>query len=345
MAVRVVTDQTAIETPVVTSRQGILGTVGRGLARNRKAVAGLGLFGFFVVVALLAPLIAPYDPHALQFQQMLQPSPTHLLGTTGTGQDIFSQLVFGTRESLLIALAAGLGATVVSVIIGVSAAYLGGLSDHVLNLFTDVFLVLPTLPLMIIVGTYLNNRGLLVLVAVIVITGWSYGARQLRSQALSLRNREFLEAARARGERGLYVVFLEILPTMTSLIVASFLGAALYAVLFAAGLQFIGLGDPNSQSWGTMLYWAENNEALGAGMVYWAIMPGVCVALLGAAFALLNYAFDEISNPALKLRRLERESAERLKRAEAPVELPPKPDKILEVRDLSVAYASDEGPV
>src|SRR5690349_19001074 len=104
MAVRVVTDQTAVEAPAVTSRRGILGTVGRGLARNRKAVAGLGLFGFFVAVALLAPAIAPYDPHALQFDQMLQPSRAHLLGTTGTGQDIFSQLVFGARESLLIAL-------------------------------------------------------------------------------------------------------------------------------------------------------------------------------------------------------------------------------------------------
>src|SRR5438094_2489945 len=131
---------------------------------------------------------------------------------------------------------------------------------------------------------------------------------------------------------------------MTSLIVASFLGAALYAVLFAAGLQFIGLGDPNSQSWGTMLYWAENNEALGAGMVYWAIMPGVCIALLGAAFALLNYAFDEISNPALRLRKLEQKGAHSLHTAPA-LEAAADPDKILEVRGLSVAYASEEGPV
>ncbi len=174
--------------------------------------------------------------------------------------------------------------------------------------------------------------------------GWSYGARQLRSQTLSLRSRDFLEAARVRGERRFYVIVFEIIPTMTSLIVASFLGAALYAVLFAAGLQFIGLGDPNSQSWGTMLYWAENNEALGAGMVYWAIMPGVCVALLGAAFALLNYAFDEISNPALRLRRLERKAAQELEPAPA-VAAAPDSEKILEVRGLSVAYASDDGPV
>src|SRR5207245_6253406 len=158
--------------------------------------------------------------------------------------------------------------------------------------------------LMIIVGTYLNNRGLLVLVAVIVITGWSYGARQLRSQALSLRNREFLEAARARGERSLYIIVFEVLPNMTSLIVAIFFGAALYAVLAAAGLQFIGLGDPNSLSWGTMLYWAQANGALLAGARVWVLAPGTGSAGLGAAFALTTDAIAEIRTPSLRpLRR------------------------------------------
>src|SRR5437588_1260518 len=295
MAVGVLTQR-----PAASGRRGALTAVAASLLRNRKAAFGLGLFGFFVLVALLAPVLAPYDPHALEFTQMLQPTRTHLLGTTGTGQDIFSQLVWSARESLVIALGAGLGATVVSVLIGVSAAYLGGVFDHVLNLFTDVFLVLPTLPLMIIVGTYLNNRGLIVLVGVIVITGWSYGARQLRSQALSLRNREFLEAARVRGERSVYIIVFEVLPNMTSLIVAIFFGAALYAVIAAAGLQFIGLGDPNSLSWGTMLYWAQANGALLAGSPLWVIAPGLCIAALGAAFALINYAFDELSNPALR---------------------------------------------
>ena len=300
MAIRVVTDQAPIQVQPVSSRRGALGGVARGLARNRKALGGLSVFGFYVFLAIFAPVIAPYDPHALQFSQMLQPSPTHLLGTTGTGQDIFSQLVFGTRESLFIALAAGLGATVLSVIVGVSAAYMGGFLDHVLNLFTDVFLVLPTLPLMIIIGTYLNDSGLPVLIGVIVVTGWSYGARQLRAQALSLRNREFLEAARVRGERSLYIILFEVLPNMTSLIVAIFFGAALYAVLAAAGLQFIGLGDPNSLSWGTMLYWAQANGALLAGSPVWVLVPGICIATLGGAFALINYAFDEIGNPALR---------------------------------------------
>jgi peptide/nickel transport system permease protein len=139
-----------------------------------------------------------------------------------------------------------------------------------------------------------------VLILVITVTSWSYTARQLRSQALSLRHRDFLEAARVRGERRLYIIVVEVIPTMTSLIVASFLTNALYAVLFASSLQFIGLGDPNTQSWGTMLYWAQNNAALQTGQPMWALAPGACIAALGAAFALLNYAFDEIGNPALR---------------------------------------------
>jgi peptide/nickel transport system permease protein len=298
--VRLVADQTAATAEAARPEMGALHLVGQAMLANRKALAGLIILGLFVVLALIPGALAPYDPHAQIFEQTLGPSRDHLLGTTGNGQDIFSQLIWGTRESLVIAIVAGLMATVLSLLVGVSAAYLGGVSDHLLSLFTDVFLVIPTLPLMIVVAAYARGGGLLVLITVIVITGWSYGARQLRSQALSLRNREFLDAARVRGERSIYVIVFEILPTMTSLIVANFLGAALYAVLAAAGLQFIGLGNPNDLSWGTMLFWAENNGALNAGSPLWAIMPGLCIALLGAAFALLNYAFDEITNPALR---------------------------------------------
>jgi peptide/nickel transport system permease protein len=132
------------------------------------------------------------------------------------------------------------------------------------------------------------------------VTGWSYGARQLRAQALSLRDRDFLQAARVRGERRSYIIVFELLPAMTSLIVANFLGAALYSILTASGLEFLGLGNTSTVDWGTMLYWAQNNSALLSGQYYWAAMPGLCIALLGTAFALLNNAFDEISNPALR---------------------------------------------
>jgi peptide/nickel transport system permease protein len=278
----------------------------RAVISNKKALVGAVLLLFFVVLSLLPGQIAPDDPTAEVFLPALGPSLHHLLGTTAYGQDVFSQVIWGTRQSLLIAFAVGGLETALAVLIGVSAAYLGGIADGILSLFTDVILVIPLFPLVIVIAAYQRNAGFLTLVIVLGALGWSYGARQLRAQTLSMRNREFLEAARVRGERRLYIIVFEILPTMTSLIVATFLGGALYAVLTAAGLQFVGLGDPNSQSWGTMLYWAENNEALGANMVLWAIVPGVCVALLGAAFALLNYAFDEISNPALrKVKKLE----------------------------------------
>jgi peptide/nickel transport system permease protein len=279
----------------------------QAVVRNRKALAGSLLLLLFVVLAIFPGQIAPDDPNAEVFRPGLGASWHHLLGTTAYGQDVFSQIVWGTRQSLLIAVAVGGLATALAVIVGVSAAYLGGLADGFLSLVTDVILVIPIFPLVIVIAAYEKNAGFLTLVLVLGALGWSYGARQLRSQTLALRSRDFLEAARVRGERRLYIILFEILPTMTSLIVASFLGAALYAVLAAAGLQFVGLGDPNSLSWGTMLYWAQNNEALGANMVLWAIMPGVCVAALGAAFALLNYAFDEVSNPALrKPRRVKR---------------------------------------
>jgi oligopeptide/dipeptide ABC transporter ATP-binding protein len=329
---------------VAEAREGRWGDLWRAVSRNKKAVAGIFILLVFTVIAIFPGQIAPYNGQAMMFPPALPPSWHHLLGTTSLGQDIFSQVIWGTRLSLVIALAVGGLATVLAVLVGVSAGYLGGTTDGFLSLVTDVILVLPIFPLIIVIAAYEKNAGLLTLVVVLGVLGWSYGARQLRSQTLSLRRRDFLESARVRGERKSYVILYEILPTMTSLIVATFLGAAIYAVLTAAGLQFIGLGDPNSQSWGTMLYWAQNNEALFSGMAWWAIAPGLCIALLGAAFALLNYAFDEISSPALRVRKLERS---RFPRAEPP---PPEPasadDKtVLKVQDLTVAYATDGGPV
>jgi peptide/nickel transport system permease protein len=272
-----------------------------GLLRNRKALAGLVIFVIFAILAAVPQLFTSVrDPYRIAFGRGLGPSGSHWLGTTSLGQDIWAQIVYGTRQSLVIALVAGFFATVLSVLVGVSAAYLGGIADDILSMITNIFLIIPTFPLIIILATYAGKGTLSVVLVVLVVTGWSYGANQLRAQTLSLRNRDFLESARVRGERRSYIIIFEVLPTMTSLIVANFLGAALYSVLTAAGLQFLGLGDPNSISWGTMLYWSQNQQALQSGMPLWSIAPGLCVALLGVSFALLNYAFDEISNPALR---------------------------------------------
>ena len=277
---------------------------------NRKAMVGVVLLVIFVILAAVPQwFTSVHNPDAHQFDLGLPPSSEHWLGTTAFGQDIYAQLIYGTRETLVIAVVVGGLATVLSVLIGVSAAYLGGLADSSLSAMTDIFLVVPTFPLIIVIAAYAGKGNLMVIIGVLVITGWSYGARQLRAQALSLRNRDFLESARVRGERRSYIIVFEVLPTMTSLILATFLGTALYAVLTAAGLQFIGLGDSSSLSWGTMLHWAQNNGALQSGQPLWVVAPGLCIALLGASFALLNYAFDEISNPAL--RPVRRRRAER----------------------------------
>jgi peptide/nickel transport system permease protein len=286
--------------------RGTRGSIARTLRGNRKAVVGACILGIFCVLAVIPGVIAPYDPSAEVFRPGLSPSLAHLLGTTAYRQDVFSQLIWGARNSLIVAFAVGAASTAISAVVGVSAAYFGGLWDGILSLVTDVLLVVPAFPLIVVIAAYTKGTNLLMLIVVLVVTGWSFSARQLRSQMLSLKRRDFLEAAKSRGERRSYIVLFEALPTMTSLVIASFLSSALYAVLAAAGLQFVGLGDPSSQSWGTMLYWAQNSEALNTGMALWAVMPGVCVAMLGAAFALLNYAFDEISNPALRPARAAR---------------------------------------
>ena len=280
-------------------------TLLRAIRHNGKAAAGLLILLVFIVMAAVPDLIAPGNPATITDAVSEGVSGKHPLGTTAFGQDILVQMVHGARPALMISVLAGLLATVLSVLIGVSAAYLGGAWDDGLNLFTDVVLVIPTLPLVVVIAGYFSHHSISVMIIALVVTGWSYGARQLRSQALSLRNRDFLEAARVRGERRIYVIFFELLPNMTSLIVANFLGAALYSILTASGLEFLGLGDINTYDWGTMLYWAQNQSALQTGQYVWATAPGICIALLGTAFALLNNAFDEISNPALRpVRRL-----------------------------------------
>ena len=356
-------------------------TMWRGLLRNRKAQVGLFFLLFFLVLAVFPGLIAPYSPSAESFLPNLSPSAAHWLGTTSFGQDIFSQLIWGARQSLIIAFAAGFIATFVAVIVGVASAYLGGVTDGILSTLTDILLVIPIFPLFIVIAAYLRSAGLLDIIIILGALNWSYSARQLRVQALSMRNRDFLKAASVRGERASYIITAEMLPSMSSLIVAAFCLNAVFAVLTAAGLQFIGLGNPNAQSWGTMLYWSYQQAALQSGLALWAIMPGVCLALFGGSLALMNFAFDEISNPALRpVRRgsrprnvksnlgpaVDREPVASDDRKTPAIAEPPlavssnseetdvarqsdvvdsSSSLLLSVRNLSVAYASDAGPI
>lgn len=272
------------------------------ILHNPKALVGASILGAFALVAVLAPVIAPASPTAMDFTPSEPPSWKHPLGTTALGQDILSQVIWGTRLSLVVGVVTGGATTVLSTVIGLAAGYFGGLVDEVLSAITNIFLVLPGLPLMIVVAAYITVKGVVPIILVISIAGWAWGARVLRSQAMSLKSRDFVQASVVVGERSPRIIFAEILPNMLSLIVANFFGAALYAVLSEAGLEFLGLGNVNVVTWGTILYWAQNNQAILLGQWQWMAVPGLCIATLGTAFALINFAIDEVTNPRLRSR-------------------------------------------
>jgi peptide/nickel transport system permease protein len=260
--------------------------------------------GSFIVIALLAPVISPYSPTDTSFPPGLGSSSEHWLGTTAGGQDILSQLIWGTRASVTVGLLTAALICLIQLVTGIFAGYVGGKTDTLSGMVTNVFLVLPALPLLIVLSAYLQGSGgsgsTAVLVGVIAITGWAWGARVLRSQAIALRDRPFVEAARVSGEGRWHVVLSHIVPNMLGIMVANFFGAALFAVLAEAGLEFIGLGNINTVTWGTMLYWAQNDEAMLSGLWVWLLLPGLCILLFGTALGLLNFAIDEIANPNLR---------------------------------------------
>lgn len=267
---------------------------------NRKVTVGLCIVVFFILLAIFGPIILNHDPNAFSNDTLQGPTATHLLGTTQTGQDVFTQTIVGARVSVFVGLGAGILATILSVVFGLTAGYAGGVVDDVLSLIINVFLVLPGLPLAVVLADFSPIRGPIPIAIVLTITSWSWSARVLRSQTLSLRQRDFVEAARATGESQGRIIFAEILPNIIGLVVAGFIGVVIYIILAEAGLEFLGLGDPNIVSWGTMFYWAQNSNALLVGAWWWFLPPGFCIAILGAGLTLMNYGIDEISNPRLR---------------------------------------------
>ena len=278
-----------------------------GLARairtvwgNRKARAGTIILALFVIVAIGAPLLAPYSPTDNSFGRSTDASWAHWLGTTAAGEDVLSQLIYGARISVLVGFGAGGLATLIGVLVGLSWGYISGFAADVINFVVNLFLVIPALPLMIVLAAYLENGGIAVIIVVIAITGWAWGARVMRSQTRSLRSRDFVQAAKFSGERAPRIIFREILPNMTSIIAGGFFGSAIAAILAEAGLEFLGLGDSSIVTWGTMLYWAQNSNALLSGQ--WALLfaPGLAIALLATSLMLINFGIDGISNPRLR---------------------------------------------
>jgi len=279
------------------------------VAANKSVSVGSGIVLFFVLVAIFGPLLVQGDANAFTSAISLPPSLAHPLGTTSYGQDVLAQVIVGTRPSIILGFGAGFISTIISVIVGLAGGYFGGWIDEILSMITNVFLILPGLPLTIVLAAFIPYKGPLTLGFVIVITGWSWGARVLRSQTLSMRDRDFVVAAKAVGEPAWRIIFLETLPNEIAIVAAQLLGTIIYAILAEAGLEYLGLGDLNTISWGTMLYWAENNDSLLQGAWWWLVPPGLCIAVLGGALALINFGIDEIANPKLRNERKHKRTA------------------------------------
>ncbi|MDN3483451.1 ABC transporter permease [Arthrobacter sp. APC 3897] len=270
-----------------------------GLINNKKAMAGMAIMLVFIVMALAAPLLFPDDPSRITGMASLEPDSEHWLGTTAKGQDVLALTVHGARSSLLVGLSVGFASTFIGILVGLASAYFGKFIDEALSLLTNVFLLLPGLPLLVILAAFLPP-GLGTIILVLTVTGWAGSARVLRSQALSIRSKDFVAAAVVSGERSGRIMFREILPNMASIVMGTLLACVIYGVGAQAGLEFLGLGDVSTVSWGNNLFWAGNEGALLTGS-WWVFIPsGLCIALVAFALALINYAVDEVTNPRLR---------------------------------------------
>jgi peptide/nickel transport system permease protein len=279
----------------------------RLLLSNPKSRGGLIVLGGMILVAIFAPLIATHDPNAFSLLDSRQgPSWHHPFGTTDQGADVFSQVVVGTRASLILGASAAVVATALATTLGILAAYAGGLVDEIVNFLTNVFLVIPTIPLLVVVSAYLRSRGGVTMILILAFTLWAFEARILRGQALSLRNRDFVQAAKVAGEPTWRIVFGELMPNMISRIAAAFVLVFYVAILTAAGLEFLGLGDMQHTSWGVTLYWAQVNSTVLQGEWWSFVFPGVALALTVAALVFILAGLDEVSNPRLRVEKTQR---------------------------------------
>jgi peptide/nickel transport system permease protein len=274
---------------------------------NTRMIIGFSIVGFFILLAVFGPLLLRQSPTTFTNDLFQHPSATHWFGTTQRGEDLFAQVVYGAHISLLISFAAAIGATLISVVVGLTAGYFGGWIDDALSFLANIFLVIPGMPLAIVIASF-AVKGTLTIVLVLLFTNWSWGARVLRSQTLSMSQREFVTAARTVGESSWRIIFFEILPNEIAIVASSFVGTFIYAALAEVALEFLGLGDVSVPSWGVILYWAQADGALISGAWWQFIPPGLCVALLCSGLAFVNFGIDEVANPALRKERKKRKS-------------------------------------
>jgi peptide/nickel transport system permease protein len=266
--------------------------------RGRFSAAVIGLFLF---LAVFGALVAPQDPEASSVDVLQKPSADHLLGTTEVGADVFSQLLVGARVSIVVGIAAALISGFIGSAVGLIGGYFGGWTDRVIDSFENWFLVLPTLPLMVVLARLLDP-SLSVLVIVIAITSWAGTGRIVRSQVLTLKERAYVERARALGASDWYIIRRHVLPNALPLIFANTVLIVAVAILYEAALAFLGLGDPTSISWGTMIENGFEAGAPSAGAWWYVVPPGLCITVLVFAIGLVGYLFEQHVNPRLRER-------------------------------------------
>jgi peptide/nickel transport system permease protein len=278
-----------------------LGDFWRLYRRSTLGKLGLVIVLSFIVVALAAPWIAPYDPFAFVGDPFVKPSSTHFFGTDQVGRDIFSRVIFGTRISLLVGLVASAMAVGLGTVVGLVSGYLRGWVDNALMRVTDLFIILPALPLMLIMASILG-KGIQNIIIVITVVGWTATARMVRSQTMSLKERPFTEASRAIGSSDLHTIIRHIVPNVFPLVFANGMIAIVDAILSEAGLSFLGFGDPSRPSWGMVLHFADTAGATVNGYWWYIVPPGLCIMLLVMGFAFISYSTDQILNPRLRRR-------------------------------------------
>ncbi len=269
------------------------------LLRTWRGRIGLGMLGLFVFLAVFGSAIAPEDPDASSLDILAGISSDHWLGTTEQGSDVFSQLLVGARVSIVVGFAAAAISALLGATVGLIGGYFGGWTDRILDALENWFLVIPTLPLMIVLARLLDP-SLTVLIAVIGLTSWAGTGRIVRAQVLTLRERAFVERARALGASNGYIIRTHVLPNTLPLIFANTVLIVAVAILSEAALAFLGLGDPTRISWGTMLENAFSSGAPSAGAWWYVIPPGLCITLLVLSVSILGYLFEEYVNPRLR---------------------------------------------
>lgn len=272
--------------------------------RDRMALTGLIILLFFVLVAVFAPLIAPYDPLKVIEQDGVwlsnkKPSPEFPLGTTNLGRDIFSQLVYGSRTALLVGFSAAIAVSVIGTVVGLVAGYYGGWVDAILMRLADVAFGIPFLPFIIVLASFLRPNIWNVVFAMALLL-WRDTSRVIRSQVLVIKEQSFVSAARVSGASNLRIIFVYIAPSILPL---SFLYGSLaigWAILTEASVSFLGFSDPNVVSWGFMLQDAFASQALSRGAYYWIIPPGICIMLTVMSGFFIGRGYEEILFPRLR---------------------------------------------